>query len=105
VAVFLLRYIVHNWPDVRAIEILGLLRKAALPTTRLVIIEKILPLASSEEGSDAKEIPGAARPSAPAPLLPNWGIASAELYFYDITVRVNFQPIRIAQIPQSHTDD
>ncbi|KAJ6607721.1 O-methyltransferase [Mycena sp. CBHHK59/15] len=85
-AVFLLRYIVHDWSDARTVQILKHLRDAATPSTKLVIIEKILPAASSGEGSKALEIPGAARPSAPAPLLPNWGIATAELYYYDMTV-------------------
>ncbi|KAJ7174961.1 O-methyltransferase [Mycena crocata] len=84
--VFLLRYIMHNWDDARAIEILKHLRQVARPGTRLIIVEKILPLASIEQGSDAKNIPGADRPSAQPPLLPNWGIATAELYLYDIAM-------------------
>jgi hypothetical protein len=89
--VFLLRYIIHNWPDAKAVTILQHLRDAALPTTQLVIVEKILPLASADQGSEADYIPGAARPMAKAPLLSNWGIATAELYFYDIGVRSKFQ--------------
>ncbi|KAJ7246897.1 O-methyltransferase [Mycena haematopus] len=84
--VFMLRYIVHNWPDVRTVEILHRLRDAAQPTTQLVVIEKILAVAASLPASDEEVIPGAARPSARAPLLPNWGVGKAELYFYDMAV-------------------
>ncbi|KAF7343087.1 hypothetical protein MVEN_01739100 [Mycena venus] len=88
--VFLLRYILHDWPDDQAAIILEHLRAAALPTTRLVIIEKIVPFASAEdlEASRTKAIPGASRPTAEYPLLPNWGAATADLYLYDLTMHV-----------------
>lgn len=85
-AVFLLRYILHDWTDEQAIVLLRSLRAAALPTTRLVIAEKILPYASRVDRKS--DIPGASRPTAEAPLLPNWGPAMADLYFYDLTVSV-----------------
>ncbi|KAF7341723.1 hypothetical protein MSAN_02070800 [Mycena sanguinolenta] len=85
-AVFMLRYIVHNWPDMRTVEILQRLRDAAQPTTKLVVIEKILSVAASAPSFYEETIPGAARPTAPAPLLPNWGVAKAEAYFYDMAV-------------------
>ncbi|KAJ7911049.1 O-methyltransferase [Mycena leptocephala] len=84
--IFLLRYIFHNWPDAKAVPILQHLRDAALPTTQLVIVEKILPVASADQGCEVNDIPGAERPVAKAPLLSNWGIATAELYFYDIGI-------------------
>jgi hypothetical protein len=86
-SVFLLRYILHDWNDDLVLKILGHLRAAALPTTRLVILEKIVPFASEDsESSVSQEIPGAARPTAEHPLLPNWGAATADLYLYDLTV-------------------
>ncbi|KAJ7113840.1 O-methyltransferase [Mycena epipterygia] len=87
-AVFLMRYILHDWPDVQATTILGHLRAAALSTTKLVIVEKIVPFASNEslEASSTQKIPGAARPTAEPPLLPNWGVATADLYLYDMTM-------------------
>ncbi|KAJ6583050.1 O-methyltransferase [Mycena vulgaris] len=89
-AVFLLRYIMHDWPDDKAAAILKHLRAVALPTTRLVIVEKIVPFASAGDlvGSQAQEIPGASRPTAEAPLLPNWGAAAADIYLYDLTMHV-----------------
>lgn len=86
-AVFLLRYILHDWTDEQAMVLLRSLRAAALPTTHLVIAEKIIPFASRVDRKS--DIPGASRPTAEAPLLPNWGPAMADLYFYDLTVRFN----------------
>ncbi|KAJ7113834.1 O-methyltransferase [Mycena epipterygia] len=89
-SVFLLRYILHDWSDGDAITILSHLRAAALPTTKLVIVEKIVPFASNEglATSNTQVIPGAARPTAEYPLLPNWGVATADLYLYDLTMHV-----------------
>ncbi|KAF7349748.1 hypothetical protein MSAN_01701700 [Mycena sanguinolenta] len=41
-AVFMLRWIVHDWSDDRVVKILRHLRDAAQPTTKLVVIDKIL---------------------------------------------------------------
>jgi hypothetical protein len=90
-SVFLLRYILHNWTDARAVALLKRLRDAAQPTTQLVIIEKILSVATAAPSADEEDIPGAARPLAPAPLLSNWGVGKAEFYYYDMAVsRVDF---------------
>ncbi|KAJ7860062.1 O-methyltransferase [Mycena olivaceomarginata] len=86
-AVFLLRGILHNWPDAQAVVILRSLRSAALPSTRLVIGERILPLAS-RVGSKTDNIRGTSRPTAKAPLLPNWGPGMADSYLYDLSVSV-----------------
>ncbi|KAJ7803672.1 O-methyltransferase, partial [Mycena olivaceomarginata] len=85
-AVFLLRYILHDWTDEQAMVLLRSLRAAALPTTHLVIAEKIISFASRVDRKS--DIPGASRPTAEAPLLPNWGPAMADLYFYDLTMHV-----------------
>lgn len=94
-AVFFLRFILHNWGDEQATVILRHLRAAALPTTRLVIAENILPFAARVDSEDSNlgeeeedRIQGAARPVAEFPLLPNWGAANAGLYFYDLSVSV-----------------
>ncbi|KAF7345187.1 hypothetical protein MSAN_01895200 [Mycena sanguinolenta] len=85
-AVFMLRYIVHDWSDERAVNILRHLRDAAQPTTKLVVIDTILVSAARVPDSGEEAIPGLARPSAPAPLLPNWGVAKSEVYCYDLTM-------------------
>ncbi|KAF7358366.1 hypothetical protein MVEN_00886600 [Mycena venus] len=87
-SVFLLRYILHNWTDARAVALLKRLRDAAQPTTQLVIIEKILAFASPAPSVDEEVIPGAARPLAPSPVWPNWGVGKAEFYYYDIAVHL-----------------
>ncbi|KAJ7617087.1 S-adenosyl-L-methionine-dependent methyltransferase [Roridomyces roridus] len=88
-SIFLLRSIVHNWPDEKAVQILQRLRAAAQPTTRLLVVDMILayacaPLVSGE--THAVTIEGTTRPSAPAPLLANWGPASSFAYTLDLTV-------------------
>ncbi|KAK7002289.1 O-methyltransferase-domain-containing protein [Favolaschia claudopus] len=85
-SVFMVRYVLHNWDDARATQLLRRLREAAQPTTRLVVIERIVSLASPVSSAEEEAIPGAARPSAPAPLLANWGVAKTEAYFYDMAV-------------------
>ncbi|KAJ7488300.1 O-methyltransferase [Mycena latifolia] len=83
-SVFLMRYVIHDWANVQAISILTQLREAAKPTTKLVLLEKIVPSVAGEDELDG--IPGSARPQAPPPLLPNWGVASADTYMYDMTM-------------------
>ncbi|KAJ6456668.1 O-methyltransferase [Mycena sanguinolenta] len=89
-AVFLLRHILHDWTDPSAIVILTHLRAAALPTTKLVIIENIVQSACSGESTHphVNSIPilGVPRKPAPPPLLANFGMAGAPLYYYDLTM-------------------
>lgn len=87
-SVFLVRYVVHDWSDERTLVIFKHLREAAQPTTKLVIIENIIRVAGGAETEDeeVKKIPGATRPTAQPPLLPNWGKAAGGVYYYDITV-------------------
>ncbi|KAJ7486607.1 hypothetical protein FB451DRAFT_1026520, partial [Mycena latifolia] len=68
-AVFLLRYILQDWADAQAVVMLRHLRAAALPTTRLVIAEKIVPFASRVD-SRSDDIPGASRPPQKLPCSP-----------------------------------
>ncbi|KAF7349729.1 hypothetical protein MSAN_01699700 [Mycena sanguinolenta] len=85
-AVFMLRWIVHDWSDDRVVKILRHLRDAAQPTTKLVVIDMILESAARVLDSGEEVIPGSARPSAPAPLLPNWGAGKAAVYNLDLVV-------------------
>lgn len=95
-AVFLLRVVLHDWPDAFAQRILLRLREAAMPDTKLLIADFVLPLACADNFGSAQdedetgltEIQGAETMLAPAPLLPNLGKASANGYWMDMTVSV-----------------
>ncbi|KAJ3819191.1 hypothetical protein F5880DRAFT_1137749 [Lentinula raphanica] len=97
-AVFLLRVVLHDWPDAFAQRILLRLREAARPDTKLLIADFVLPLACADNfgsGEDEDEIglrdiQGAETMLAPAPLLPNLGKASANGYWMDMTMQCMF---------------
>nr|GAT51470.1 predicted protein [Mycena chlorophos] len=82
--IFLLRYITHNWQDDKVVQILQHLRNAAKPETRLVLIDDVVPGAARNSGSESDSANLHIRPVAPAPLLPNWGIAKAQTYYTDL---------------------
>ncbi|KAH0826054.1 hypothetical protein J3R83DRAFT_7341 [Lanmaoa asiatica] len=109
-AVYILRVILHDWPDELARRILINLRVASNPETRLVIAEHVLPLACVDEdvldhvnadtceGSSAEEwtlnsilanIDGAERTLVPPPLLSNLGKASASAYWMDLIMHIS----------------
>ncbi|KAJ7143712.1 hypothetical protein C8R44DRAFT_845906 [Mycena epipterygia] len=103
-AVFLLRVVLHDWPDAFAQRILLRLREAAAPHTRLVLADFVLPLACVDDfgvggeengkreteeepqGSPQREkekekepqVEGAETMLAPAPLLANLGKSERE---------------------------
>ncbi|KAL5536481.1 hypothetical protein ACEPAF_303 [Sanghuangporus sanghuang] len=77
VDVFLLRNVIHDWPDKYAIKILRHLRNAAGPNTKLLVIDNVLDHVC---GTDQD----ATRP--PSPLLPNLGGASLLSYSADVAV-------------------
>ncbi|KAF8162504.1 S-adenosyl-L-methionine-dependent methyltransferase [Mycena galopus ATCC 62051] len=82
--IFLLRLVVHDWSDTYAFKILKHLRDAAQSTTKLIVIENVVPLVCGEDES-FKHIPGAVPTSLPPkPLLPNCGIVNMVPYFVDI---------------------
>ncbi|KAJ7752262.1 O-methyltransferase [Mycena olivaceomarginata] len=74
-AVFLLRWVMHDWADSSAVRILKHLRDAATPQTRLITVDIILPY-TCHDTTSTRQIAGAGFPPAPAPLLPNMGAAS-----------------------------
>ncbi|KAJ7890328.1 O-methyltransferase [Mycena leptocephala] len=86
-AVFLLRWIMHDWSDPFAVQILQHLREAATPETKLVTVDIILPYTCPDTGVTTR-IPGAAHPPPPAPLLPNLGAASNMKYWLDLQMFV-----------------
>ncbi|KAI0712854.1 S-adenosyl-L-methionine-dependent methyltransferase [Cerioporus squamosus] len=78
-AVFLVVRIMHNWMDEDCTKILSQLRAAAGPSTKVLIVDQILPLACRDENESAL-VP------ADSPLLPNLGKAYASSYNFDITM-------------------
>ncbi|GJE88172.1 hypothetical protein PsYK624_042550 [Phanerochaete sordida] len=81
--VFVVRYVTHNWADKYATQILARLRAAAQPRTKLVVIDVVADY-MSRDGGAAADIPGAAKPQAPAPLLPYPDSATSWTYGMDI---------------------
>ncbi|KAF7347117.1 S-adenosyl-L-methionine-dependent methyltransferase [Mycena venus] len=88
VSVFLLRLVLHDWPDSHCLTILRALRAAADPElTKLVVFDNILSYACPESGlGDLKDVRGAERAPASAPLLPNFGHANTIAYSYDLSM-------------------
>ncbi|EMD39226.1 hypothetical protein CERSUDRAFT_152302 [Gelatoporia subvermispora B] len=82
-SVFMLRAIVHDWPDHYARKILEKLRPVATSNTKLILIEHIVRYACRSEGQFS-DIPGAEEPEAPEPLLPNFGTAGGREYMVDL---------------------
>ncbi|KAJ8582553.1 hypothetical protein M405DRAFT_920732 [Rhizopogon salebrosus TDB-379] len=66
---YILRVVLHDWPDARARHVLLNLRLAS----RLIIAEHVLPLACVDEGVHKSHVEGADSTLAPPPLLPNLG--------------------------------
>ena len=85
--VFLLRHVLHNLSDKYAGVLLKNLRKAAHPKTTLLAIDYIIQYTCPlPEGSPYDHL-GYKPPAAPAPLLPNFGVAASMPYGLDLQVR------------------
>ncbi|KAJ7918108.1 O-methyltransferase [Mycena leptocephala] len=85
VAVFFLRWILHDWADPSAVRILQTLRQAAKPETKLVTMDVIIPYTCSDTSTDLIR---SKVPEVPAPLLPNMGSASNMKYWLDLQMFV-----------------
>ncbi|KAH9846764.1 S-adenosyl-L-methionine-dependent methyltransferase [Lenzites betulinus] len=87
--VFLARAVAHNWPDKDVLKLLAILRRAAGPHTKLLLVDNLLPYACLDDKADvSSSSQGAVRSLVPegSPLLPNLGKASANGYILDITM-------------------
>ncbi|KAF8184846.1 O-methyltransferase [Pholiota molesta] len=73
-AVFLLRVVLHDWPDDFARKILLRLREAASPETKLLIADFVLPLACPDDTSSDGVLED----------------ASSNVYWMDLTMQVMF---------------
>lgn len=93
VSVFLLRFVIHDWPDELARKIFRQLRRAAGPQTKMVLLEFIVPYtcASTTGDNQFSDIPGVETPSVPYPLLPSLGPASSHIFFLDMRVSTSIE--------------
>lgn len=80
-AVYFMRVVIHDWPDVTAKEIMANTRKAAGAESKLVLFDLVMPYACEAPGT----------PPVPFPLLSNLGVAGAGFVTaLDIEVRWYF---------------
>lgn len=102
----MIKSVTHDWSDKYASKILSRLRDAAQPTTTLVVMDFIPDYMSRDSGAVA-DIPGAAKPQAPEPLLPYPDSAAGVIYSLDLCVRTVLYNPRgpVAHVPSSHADD
>jgi len=96
--IFLLRYILHDWLDSKAIEILSRLREVAVPgKTRVVVLDGVIKYACAADqkqiyGAEDIEFEGSNEGSeVPAGLLPNLGRAEATNYLLDLVCGLSLQ--------------
>jgi len=80
--------VLHDWSDKYALKILKQLRDAATPSTKLLVVDIILPYACHETEEETDGITGAVSIKAPKPLLANWGAVNDFSYILDICVRL-----------------
>lgn len=84
---FLLKQILHDWSDVYCAKILTKLRASATRSTKLLLLDSIMPFTCHDPSADSTPgIPGAVPHEAPAPLLANFGAVNEMIYNADIDV-------------------
>lgn len=74
--VYFMRYILHDWPDDECVTILSHLCDAMSPTSKLLIVDKVL---NTSVGSDRMK-------PAPLPLPANYGVAQAFGNLHDLAM-------------------
>ncbi len=87
-SIFFVKSVLHDWSDKYALKILKQLRDAATPSTKLLVVDIILPYACHETEEETDGITGAVSIKAPKPLLANWGAVNDFSYILDICVRL-----------------
>ena len=93
-AIYMLRHVLHAWPNPQCLTILRHLRASATPgLTKLLVIDSIVLYASPvKEEDEFSGIPGALLPQVPAPLLPNLGKVAVETHNLDFIVSIYSSP-------------
>jgi hypothetical protein len=82
----MLRLISHGFPTEIMKKVLTRLRASAQSTTKLLLLDLIIPYAAPSS-NEFPDIPGSGSPPVPEPLLPNLGIANSVAYWLDMQVR------------------
>jgi len=87
-----LKTIIHDWSDEYATKILKRVRDASSETTKLVVVDRIIPYAcrlpeNGEHEEDLK-IPGIQKDETPEPLFPHFGGASISSSRGDLNMMV-----------------
>ncbi|TFK65267.1 S-adenosyl-L-methionine-dependent methyltransferase [Pluteus cervinus] len=85
-SVYILKNILHNWPDALALDILRQLRVSATPETKLIVIGTIIGYTCRDYGKGIENV----YKDAPEPLLPNYGAANDIGYVMDVTMSALF---------------
>ena len=94
-SVFFVKHVLHNWSDKYSLKILKQLRNAATPSTKLVVLEMIMPYACHDDSDDIAGGMASTLPvKAPSPLLANWGGVNDSMYILDMTVRLFLTSLR-----------
>ena len=83
----MLRFISHGFPTEIIKKVLTRLRASAQSTTKLLLLDIIIPYAAPSS-NEFPDILGSGSPPVPEPLLPNLGIANPVAYWLDMQVRV-----------------
>ena len=96
--IFLLRAILHDWSNAKAIEILKRLREVSIPgKTRVVVMDAFIQYACAVDRKQLGREAGIAfegvgeRSEVPAGLLPNLGRAEAGKYLIDLVCGLPLQ--------------
>ncbi|KAF5354576.1 hypothetical protein D9758_011239 [Tetrapyrgos nigripes] len=90
-SIFIVKQVLHNWPDKYNAQILRNLREAATPSTTLVMIDYVLPYACRQPADGVLgQIEGDVNDIAPEPLLPNYGPLSESAYGFDFMMMLYF---------------
>ena len=99
-----MRFIIHDWADAYAKKILKHLRASALPSTKLILYDFLVPYAASTGGLFS-DIPGSQVPVAPYPLLPNLGNVSNQTVLVDLQVLIWQSNYRSSSLQGDFLDD
>lgn len=83
---FFLKMIIHDWSDEMSHIILEHLRDAATPSTKLLIMDRIVPYACKGVDKAAEGIPGLLTQDVPDVLPPNLGSWGPTTYHIDLNV-------------------